>query len=263
MILAIGEAKVQATGDGAIVFDTAAAARAGGERFDPAWFDPEHWRARGLATEHGGGRGGVLRVRVGDDEWVLRHYHRGGMVARVLGDRYLWNGAERTRGFAEFHLLAELARRGLAVPDPIGARYRRSGVHYRADLITRYIAPAQTLAERLRAGALDPATAERVGAGIAEFHVAGAYHADLNAHNVLLDSRRVWLVDFDRGALRVPAKSWQLANLARLRRSLVKLGAARDNEQAFDRECWQPLMAAWERALGRAGTHAAAGGSGP
>jgi 3-deoxy-D-manno-octulosonic acid kinase len=72
----------------------------------------------------------------------------------------------------------------------------------------------------------------------------------------------VWLVDFDRGALRAPAKSWQLANLARLRRSLVKLGAARDNEQAFDRECWQPLMAAWERALGRAGSQAAAGGSG-
>jgi len=263
MIPATGEAKVQATSDGAIVFDAAAVARAGGERFEPAWFDPEHWRARGLATEHGGGRGGVLRVRVGDDEWLLRHYHRGGMVARVLGDRYLWNGAERTRGFSEFHLLAELARRGLAVPDPIAARYRRSGVHYRADLITHYIAPAQTLAERLRAGAIDPATAARVGAGIAEFHAAGAYHADLNAHNVLLDPRRVWLVDFDRGALRAPAKSWQLANLARLRRSLVKLGAARDNEQAFDRECWQPLMAAYERDLGRVGAHTAAGRSGP
>jgi 3-deoxy-D-manno-octulosonic acid kinase len=204
----------------------------------------------------------VLRVRVGDDEWLLRHYHRGGMIARVLADRYLWNGAERTRGFAEFHLLAELARRGLAVPDPVAARYRRSGVHYRADLITHYISPAQTLAECLRAGPIDAATAARIGAGIAEFHAAGAYHADLNAHNVLLDSRRVWLVDFDRGALRAPAKSWQLANLARLRRSLLKLGAARDNEQAFDRECWQPLMASYEHALGRVGAQAATGGSG-
>jgi 3-deoxy-D-manno-octulosonic acid kinase len=262
MTAATGEAKVQTTSDGAIVFDAAAAVRAGSERFDPAWFDPGHWRARGLATEHGGGRGGVLRVRVGGDEWLLRHYHRGGMVARVLGDRYLWNGAERSRGFAEFRLLAELARRGLAVPDPIAARYRRSGVHYRADLITHYIAPAQTLAECLRTGTIDPATAERVGAGIAEFHAAGAHHADLNAHNVLLDARRVWLVDFDRGALRAPAKSWQLANLARLRRSLVKLGAARDNEQAFDRECWQPLMAAYERALGRFDAQATAGRGG-
>ena len=73
----------------------------------------------------------------------------------------------------------------------------------------------------------------------------------------------MWLVDFDRGALRAPAKSWQLANLARLRRSLVKLGAARDNEQAFDRECWQPLMAAYERGPGRVGAQTAAGRSGP
>ncbi|HSE11809.1 MAG TPA: 3-deoxy-D-manno-octulosonic acid kinase [Rudaea sp.] len=256
---ATGEAKVQVTADGAIVFDPACA---GAERFEPEWFEPAYWRGRGLATDQGGGRGGVLRVRAGDAEWMLRHYHRGGMVARVLGDRYLWNGAERTRGFAEFHLLAELARRGLNVPVPVAARYRRNGVHYRADLITRYIAPAQTLAERLRAGAIDAATAARVGAGIAEFHAVGAYHADLNAHNVLLDARKVWLVDFDRGALRVPARSWQLANLARLRRSLLKLGAARDNEQAFDRECWQPLAEAYERALDHGATHAPAGRGG-
>ena len=260
---AAGNAKVQATADGAIVFDAAAAARAGSERFDPEWFEPGYWRGRGLATEQGGGRGGVLRVRVGDDEWLLRHYHRGGMVARVLGDRYLWNGAERTRGFAEFHLLAELSQRGLGVPTPIAARYRRNGVHYRADLITNFISPAQTLAERLRAGPIDAATAARVGAAIAQLHAAGAYHADLNAHNVLLDTRRVWLVDFDRGALRPPARSWQLANLARLRRSLIKLGAARDNEQAFDRECWQPLTDAYERTLDRVAAHASAGRSGP
>jgi 3-deoxy-D-manno-octulosonic acid kinase len=259
---ATGEAKVQATADGAIVFDAAAAARAGSERFDPAWFDPGHWRARGLATDLGGGRRGVLRIRASDDEWLLRHYHRGGMVARALGDRYLWNGAERTRSFAEFRLLGGLAQRGFAVPVPIAARYRRSGVHYRADLITTYIGAAQTLAERLHAGSIDAVIAARVGSGVAEFHAAGVFHADLNAHNVLLDPRRVWLVDFDRGALRAPAKAWQLANLARLRRSLVKLGAARDNEQAFDRDCWQPLMAAYERALGQIGAQATASGGG-
>ena len=246
---AIIEANVQATADGAIVFDLAAARRLGGDAFDPDWFVPGHWQRTGPVAPLGAGRGAAIRISSADGDWVLRHYRRGGMVARVLGDRYLWNGAERTRGFAEFRLLAELRSRGLDVPAPVAARYQRVGVHYRADLITRHIAGARTLAERLRADELDAALAERLGASIAKFHGAGAYHADLNAHNILIDPQRVWQIDFDRGALRSPARAWQLANLARLRRSLVKLGAATNGEARFDRECWQPLMRAWERAI--------------
>jgi 3-deoxy-D-manno-octulosonic acid kinase len=255
------DARLQATDDGAILFDAGAAAQAGDERFDPAWFDPEHWRPRGRVNRLGAGRGAAMCVTVGESNWVLRHYHRGGMVARVLGDRYLWNGAERTRGFAEFRLLAELARRGLNVPQPIAARYRRSGAHYRADLITRYIESAQTLAERVRTGSVDAADAARIGACIAEFHSAGAYHADLNAHNILLEAQRVWLLDFDRGALRTPSRSWQNANLARLHRSLLKLGAARGSEGQFDAAFWCPLMSAYEHALGGFAAQAAAGGA--
>jgi len=251
---------LQATEDGAILFDAAALAQAGGERFDPAWFEPESWRGRAQLSPLGAGRGSTVRVQTARSDWVLRHYRRGGMVARVLGDRCLWNGAERTRSFAEFRLLAELAGRGLDVPAPVAARYRRHGAHYRADLITRWIGGATTLAERVRAGTADANDAARVGAGIAAFHLAGAYHADLNAHNILLDPHKVWLLDFDRGGLRAPARSWQYANLARLRRSLLKLGAARDGEQRFDAAFWGPLMAAYERGRGQA-TPVAAGGA--
>lgn len=253
--------RLQATDDGAILFDAGVLAQVGGAQFNPDWFDPEHWRASGPVTFPAAGRGSTLRAPVPGGDWALRHYHRGGLVARVLGDRYLWNGAERTRGFTELKLLADLAQRGLNVPLPIAARYRRSGVHYRADLITRWIDGAQTLAERVRAGSADAADAARVGSSIAGFHAAGAYHADLNAHNILLDPQRVWLLDFDRGALRAPARSWQFATLARLRRSLIKLGAARDGEPRFDAGFWGPLMAAYERALGGFAAQAAAGGA--
>jgi len=255
------QATLQPAGDGAILFDRSVLAQFGVRSFDPGWFDPEHWRARDRATELSGGRGGVVRVRLDGGDWCARHYRRGGMVARFLGDQYLWNGPERTRGFAEFRVLVQLAERGLCVPLPIAARYRRAGLHYRADLITRYIAGAQTLSERAGAGLLDAATAARVGQGIAEFHAAGAYHADLNAHNVLLDARQVWLVDFDRGELRKPMRSWQQANLMRLRRSLLKLGVARNGEKAFDDQIWRPLTAGYERALGQVGSSAAAGRS--
>jgi len=249
---------IQATGDGAILFDAAAI---GNDRFDPAWFDADDWRTRGPVVALGAGRGAALRVTGPDGDWVLRHYRRGGMVARVLGDRYLWNGAERTRGFSEFRLLAELARRGLNVPQPLAARYRRRGAHYRADLVTRHIDAAQTLAQRVRENELDPTESARVGTGVAEFHAAGAYHADLNAHNILLDAQRVWLLDFDRGALRTPARTWQLANLMRLRRSLLKIGAARDNEPQFDRDCWRPLVAAYEQAIEHPVPRTAIGGA--
>ena len=254
------QASLQATGDGAILFDAAAAAQAGSARFEPEWFEPAFWRDRGGVTPLGAGRGAVVRVAIASGDWVIRHYRRGGMVARVLGDRYLWNGAERTRSFAEFRILAELASRGLNVPIPVAARYQRSGVHYSADLITRWIDAAQTLAERVRARTAGVEEAARVGACIARFHAAGACHADLNAHNILLDPQRVWLLDFDRGTLRSPAKPWQLANLMRLRRSLIKIGAARDGERRFDADFWGPLMAAWERAIGN-GVPVAAGGA--
>jgi 3-deoxy-D-manno-octulosonic acid kinase len=249
VIQAMIRTQLQTTADGAIVFDAAAMAQAGDPvRFDPLWFEAAHWRARGAETTRGG-RGGAMYVDAPFGRCVLRHYQRGGMVASVMGDRYLWTGAERTRSFAEFHLLADLHARGLRVPVPVAARYSRQGVHYRADLITRRIEGATTLAELVAAGGCSADVAARVGATVAEFHAAGACHADLNAHNVLLVDDVVWLVDFDRGQRRTPARAWQLANLARLRRSLIKLGAASNGEAAFDRHMWNPLMAAYEQCL--------------
>jgi len=235
------QAQIQATPDGAILFDAGAAAQAA---FDPAFFEPARWPARESPVS--GGRGGAVFIDAPFGRCVLRHYRRGGMVARMMGDRYLWTGAERTRGFAEFRLLAALRERKLPVPAPVAARYRRSGLHYRADLITQRIEGATTLAELLAQQKLDAAVAARVGTAIANFHAHGAYHADLNAHNVLLNEAAVWLIDFDRGELRKPAREWRLANLARLQRSLVKLGAARDGEVAFEYSLWSPLMAAYE-----------------
>src|SRR6185312_24099 len=61
---------------------------------------------------------------------------------------------------------------------------------------------------------------------VGRFHRAGIWHADLNAHNVLVSPAGLHLIDFDRGRQRAPAAGWRLANLRRLRRSLLKLGAA-------------------------------------
>ncbi|MHB8446946.1 MAG: 3-deoxy-D-manno-octulosonic acid kinase [Rudaea sp.] len=245
-LAAMMQAQIQSTPDGAIVFDPDAIAQA---HCDPDWFEPEHWRARVPVQATAGGRGAALFIEAPFGQCALRHYRRGGMAARVLADRYLWTGPERTRSFAEFRLLQSLRAKGLYVPLPVAARYHRRGAHYRADIITRRIEQAATLAELVTQGGIDSAIAACVGAEIARFHAAGAYHADLNAHNVLLTDAAVWLIDFDRGALRAPARRWQQSNLERLKRSLRKLGAARDGEDAFANGLWQALLAAYEKAL--------------
>lgn len=217
------------------------------------WFEPAWWQAQRRLRASGGGRGGVAFLDTPAGPCVLRHYRRGGWMAPLLGDRYVWNGRSRSRGFAEFALLAELARRGLPVPVPIAARCQRRGPYYTADLITRTIEGAQTLTEIITAGRLDGMLAQRVGALVARFHVAGVDHADLNAHNILVAGDDLWLIDFDRGEIRTTGTAWKLANLARLKRSLLKVGACDRDEATLDREVWAPLMRGYERGFGNGG----------
>ena len=230
--------------EGAILFDAAVSPQVGHD-----WFAPDYWRERDALRPQAGGRGGVAIIATPVGECVLRHYRRGGLVAALMGDRYLWMGADRTRPFEEFRLLAKITRLGLPGPTVVAARYCRRGTIYRADLITRRIAAAQTLAECLAAGRLDGELAEEVGALVARFHRAGVWHADLNAHNVLVTSDELYLIDFDRGRLRTPANAWQQANLRRLRRSLLKLGAASQGEATFQETIWQPLLYRYRRTL--------------
>jgi 3-deoxy-D-manno-octulosonic acid kinase len=229
---------------GEILFDAAVA-----PQVDRDWFERDYWRGHDALRVLAGGRGGVAVIDTPAGECVLRHYHRGGLIAKLSADRYLWQGAARTRSFAEFRLLGQLRAMGLPAPAPVASRYSRHGALYTADLITACIAGAHTLAECLAQGDLDAKLAEEVGALVARFHRAGVWHADLNAHNVLIASDGLHLIDFDRGLLRQPAARWQVANLQRLRRSLLKEGAVGSDRAAFDQALWQPLVHGYERVI--------------
>lgn len=238
------EAQVQSTTNGAILHGAGCSVVP-----DAGWFDAGRWPRAADADDSG--RGGVPFLVTPAGTCALRHYRRGGLVARLVADRYLWTGAERTRAFREFRLLATLTDAGLPVARPVAARYVRSGPSYRADLLTLRIERAQTLSRHMGDSGATPTLAARVGETIACFHVAGAWHADLNANNIMIDSAgAVWLIDFDRGRLRKPRASWQQANLARLRRSLAKLDL--DREQDFEQRFWQPLVRAHRERLGAA-----------
>lgn len=209
-------------------------------RARPHHFDPDWWSERGEPGTPAAGRGSAWFVRAPEGRWLLRHYRRGGLVARLVEDRYLWLGAERTRAFAEWRMLAELVRRGLPVPWPVAARVQRLGWHYRADLITVAVSGSESLAERLARRPLEAGQWQALGRLLCRFHVAGAYHHDLNAHNILIDNHGGFtLIDFDRGRIRRPG-GWGRRNLARLRRSLDKL-AGQTPGLHFHEMDWQTL----------------------
>jgi len=209
-----------------------------------AIFDPGYWQARGGLEPAARGRGNAWFIRQGGQEWVLRHYRRGGWLRHLLADRYCWSGERRVRAFAEWRLLEVLRARGLPVPQPIAARYRRRLLCYRCDLITRRIAGAQPLSALLAAAPLAQLQWQAIGAAVAHLHRAGADHADLNAHNILVDGAgAVSVIDFDRGRLRRPG-AWTAGNLRRLRRSLVKLAAAQPAAR-FTAAHWHLLTAGY------------------
>jgi 3-deoxy-D-manno-octulosonic acid kinase len=212
----------------------------------PQLFDLDLWQRQGRVRGVAAGRGEVQFIDAPFGPVVWRHYRRGGLVARFNRDRYWFHGEEGTRGFHELSVLDRLASGGLPVPRPLAARYHRSGPWYRADLMTAEIAGARTVAELIAANAAIDWAA--LGGCIAGFHARGLWHADLNAHNLLVDgAAKVWLIDFDRAEFRPPAAGWQQNNLARLLRSLRKVGAAAD-ERGFDAH-WQALHAAHAAAL--------------
>ena len=176
----------------------------------PEWlFDPDALAQRELISGTGTGRSNAWFFHLDGTTLVLRHFWRGGIVARLSPDVYVWTGRERSRPFREWRLLAELREQGLPVPTPVAARARRQGLGYRADLVTAAIPGATPLDQRLRAGSVDPAVWRRVGTAIRRFHTAGACHADLNVRNILLDHQDTpWLIDWDQGRLRPPNPRW-------------------------------------------------------
>jgi 3-deoxy-D-manno-octulosonic acid kinase len=210
-----------AGGEGAILFDASQL-----RQVDRRWFDPDAWGERARPVR-GSGRGGAWFIEASHGPCVLREYRRGGWAARFSADRHLWRGINRVRSFAEFRLLRELLRKGLPVPHPIAACYARRGLTYRASILLQRIVDVRTLADL---ASLAPGQAPWNAAGrlVARFHRAGLDHADLNANNLLFDDAHAgWVIDLDRSTLRIPETAWREANLARLKRSLLKLRGPR------------------------------------
>jgi tRNA A-37 threonylcarbamoyl transferase component Bud32 len=201
--------------------------------------------AQQAADEHSlaQGRGHAVFFKHDGIDLVLKHYQRGGKMAALLGDRYIGLNCGKSRSFNEWRLLKHMRELNLPVPLPVAAYCTLHGFFYRAYLVTRQIHNVVTLADHLMHGECDKAGWQSIGACIRRFHDASIYHADLNARNILLNagSGDVYLVDFDKGAIRQLGESWKAANLARLQRSLLKFKSL-NKVFHFEQHDWNALL---------------------
>ncbi len=178
-------------------------------------------------TQLPGGRGSASIVTVaGIGAVVLRRYRRGGLIGKVLFDRYL----SGSRPFRELGILVLARSRDVPVPEVVGASSVRAGLlWHRGRIVTRLIPGSRTLpvfiGEKKDDARHVADVLKRAGAAIRLMHEAGIDHADLNMNNILVNATDdVFIIDFDKATahseLGLPRR---IRNLRRLLRSLRKL----------------------------------------
>ena len=230
--------RVNKTPNGAILYDPEVVGEVSDHLFSPA-----AWRETSPVggALRSGGRGTTWYLSGDRGQFVLRQYLRGGLIGGFVRRAFVWSGADNTRSFREWRLLAKMISLDLPVPRPAAARYVRSGPFYIAEIITVRIPNIRSLADRLLAAAGNAEFWRAIGVGIGHFHAAGVNHPDLNAYNVQLDPHdEFWLLDFDRGKF-ATSGPWRQHNVARFHRSLQKIKRLDPNVN-FSSEDWAEFL---------------------
>ena len=187
------------------------------------------------------GRGEAIFFRHQNLKCVLKHYYRGGILGRYIRDRYLWTGIDGSRSIREFRRLKELSAMGLPVPKPIGARVKKLGATYTADLISIEIENSKTLSELITEDDIDKNIWEAIGQCLHSFNAKDIYHPDLNTNNILIDDQQnVYLIDFDTSSRLHQKIASRKRTLDRFRRSLKK--TYKERNKHFSESDWNILL---------------------
>jgi 3-deoxy-D-manno-octulosonic acid kinase len=142
------------------------------------------------------GRGIAYAIRLDLDPWLVRHYRRGGMIARVLNDRYAPTG---NRAVAELKASIVARARGIPTPEVVAAICYPTPLYARFDIAVQFIDHSRDLAQVLFEDRV--VSARDIGKAAALIRTmikGGLLHADLNLKNILIAPDRAYVLDLDR-----------------------------------------------------------------
>ncbi|GAB56134.1 3-deoxy-D-manno-octulosonic acid kinase [Glaciecola punicea ACAM 611] len=212
-------------------------------------FDNDFLKRKKLITQIAKGRGIVYFFTLGNTELVLRHYKRGGLVAKVSNDSFIFTRISHTRCYEELSVLQHLRDKKVNVPKPIAGKITRKGLFYSADIITEVISNAVELNEILLSEGVVAATWQAIGLQIKKMHNAQVYHGDINVKNILLSRQTtppsIHLLDFDKCAIK-RGDDWKNANLLRFKRSLLKQ-VSKSPHYHYRQRDWDALLAGYNK----------------
>lgn len=196
------------------------------------------------------GRGVVFRLDapdMGEDQGiVVREYRHGGLLRKVLKDRFFIPH----RALKELFVLVTGVFRGLNVPEPVGASQSYGPlVLYKARIVTKEIPDGRNLPDFLKDVKATSEKRELVlkksGEAIRKIHDAGIYHRDLNMNNLFVvdDGGTIYVLDFDRAKIsnKVGLKKRE-KNLGRLLRSARKLERYGRSGFSFSEEDFELIL---------------------
>lgn len=212
----------QRDGASEIWYDPQLLAAGGFAKADKKLFQAAFWQQQNAVTGQSSGRNTVWFVKANTEQWVLRHYYRGGLIGKINKDWFFAVPLAKSRAMAEFAMLQQMVQLGLPVPKPVAALYTARGLGYSADILLELIPGSIDICQLLQQRSLTASEWQQLGSMLKQFHQAQAYHSDMNCHNMLLDPQgKFWLLDFDKCAFR-QGHDWQQGTMDRLLRSLRK-----------------------------------------
>lgn len=211
-------------------------------------FDPHYLQQQELVTRTAQGRATVYFFNLSNKSVVLRHYKRGGLMAKLSDDKFIFSSLEKTRCYEELNILAHLRKAKVNVPRAIAGKVYRKGLFYTADIISEVIPNTVELHELLQTQVVRCETWQAIGLEIKKMHDAQVFHGDINVKNVLLEAvdgaYKVHLLDFDKCEIR-SNHHWKMNNLARFQRSLLKQ-SKKYKSYHYRQENWDQLLMAYK-----------------
>jgi 3-deoxy-D-manno-octulosonic-acid transferase len=230
-------------------YDPELLAAGGFAKADKQLFQAAFWQQQQAVTGQSSGRNTVWFVKANTEQWVLRHYYRGGLIGKINKDWFWAVPLAKSRAMAEFTMLQQMVQLGLPVPKPVAALYTARGLGYSADILLELIPGSIDICHLLQQRALCPDEWQQLGQMLRRFHLAGAYHSDMNCHNMLLcPEGKFWLLDFDKCAFR-QGQDWQQGTMDRLLRSLRKearLASEKGYSFYWQESDWALLLAGYQ-----------------